>query len=291
MPQTFTVGSLYSIIGKLFIGLRKRPAKVVLDFRDLKRTQVGGVTVLSNMIEFCRKFQTEIEYINLESCPALPFLDGSGFSAQYLGGAPPQRRPKCEFLPLKLVEYQRSYSYVQFELVPWLADIFEVDVRGLGSLKVCFEEIFNNIRDHSTVDIGCSCAHYDAKKGTITICISDFGIGIPRKVKRKEKGIQTDHEAIAKACTEGFTTHSTPGNMGAGLHVLTKNVTRKCGSVIIYSGKGIYSCIPDHSPETVKRVGSEAEFNGLYPGTMIYITLDTTKFVPDEIDEEDFVWE
>jgi hypothetical protein len=291
LPLVFTVGSLYEIIGTLFDGLTKKPQNVVIDFHNLKRIQVGGVAVLSNMIEFCKKMRIQTTFVNVENCKASHFLDGAGFSALYLGGNPPQRNAQCEFLPLKLVEYDRSFSYVHYELMPWLSAIFGVDIRALGSLKVCFEEIFNNIKDHSAVDIGCSCAHFDKAKSTITICISDFGVGIPRKVKRKVKGVENDHEAIGMACTEGFTTQSTPGNMGAGLHVLIKNVTRNFGSVIIYSGKGIYSCVPGHSSDMERRVGSVAEFNGLYPGTMIYITLDTKKFVPSEIDEEDFVWE
>lgn len=291
LPQVFTVGSLYEIIGRLFNGLSKIPPKVVIDFRDLRKTQVGGITVLSNMIEFCRKLRIRTEIINAESCAALPFLNNSGFAALYLDGTAPKMDTRSEFLPLKLVGYNRSFPYVHYELMPWIAEVFGVPPKSLSAFRVCFEEVFNNIKDHSTIDIGCSCAHFDDAKGVITICISDFGIGIPRKVRRAVKTTGLDCDVIEMACAEGFTTKSTPGNMGAGLHVLIKNVTRNFGSVIIYSGKGIFSCIPDNSGGLEKRVGSQASFNGLYPGTMIYVTLDTKKFVPSDLDQEEFIWE
>ena len=48
-------------------------------------------------------------------------------------------------------------------------------------------------------------------------------MGIPQNVRAK-MGIGSDQAAIAMACQEGFTTKSTPRNMGAGLHVLIRNV-------------------------------------------------------------------
>lgn len=291
LPHTFTRDSLYFVVTKLFEGLEARPNKVVLDFANLERIQVGGVAVLSNMIELYKKARIKKEFINVSSCAAKAFLNGAGFLALYSEAELQPGAVSQEFLPLKLVEYARSHSYLNQELVPWIARLLEADVRALSSLKVCFEEIFNNIKDHSTVNVGGSCAHYDEADKKMTICISDFGVGIPTKVRAKME-INTDQGAIAMACQEGFTTRSTPGNMGAGLHVLIRNVvTRNAGSVIIYSGKGIYSCTPGKPGGLVKRTGRPAPHGGLYPGTMIYMTLDMKKFVPSEIDGEEFAWE
>jgi anti-sigma regulatory factor (Ser/Thr protein kinase) len=290
LPLIFTRDSLYFVIDKLHQGLTEGRRKAVLDFKSLERIQVGGITVLSNMIELYRKAGIKTEFVNTSSCKAAPFLLGSGFSAIYLGTERPTVG-KNEFLALKLVEYDRSHSFVHQDLVPWLASRLGQDVRALASLRVCFEEIFNNIKDHSTVNVGCSCAHFDEAESKITICISDFGVGIPYNV-RGTMQISSDQGAIGMACQEGFTTRSTPRNMGAGLHVLIRNVvTRNSGSVIIYSGKGIYSCTVGPNGVAAKGTGKAAPRGGHYPGTMIYVTLDTKRFVPSAIEEEKFVWD
>lgn len=291
LPHTMSRDTMYTLVKTLFEAIKSKPRRVVLDFKKLERLQVGGVTVLSNMIELYRKAGIKTKFINSANCGARLFLQGSGFSAIYLGAPPVRLVDSMEFLPLKLVEYSRSHSYVHNDLIPWLAVILKSEPRTLSSLRVCFEEIFNNIKDHSTVEIGCSCAHFNEQEGMITICISDFGVGIPHKVRSKIE-ISSDQGAIAMACQEGFTTQSTPGNMGAGLHVLIRNVvTRNSGSVIICSGKGIYTCFREQQGGKEKRSGKPTRHANTYPGTLIYVTLETKKFVPSEVDEEEFAWE
>ena len=286
LPKVFSRDTLYLFVKAIIRGIEGQHRKVILDFTKLERLEVGAITALSNMIELYKSSKIKVEYINAQSCVAAEFLEGVGFSALYFGASPKKDSLKNEFCALKLVEYARSHSYLENDLIPWLANTLNQDVRALSMLKVCFEEIFNNIQDHSTVNVGCCCAHYDRLAKKITICMSDFGVGIPEKVKSKIK-IGSDQAAIAMACQQGFTTRSTPGNMGAGLHVLIQNVVAKnSGSVIIFSGSGIYSCVPG-----AKGSGRSAPHGGVYPGTMIYITIDTKNFVPSEIDEEAFVWE
>jgi hypothetical protein len=60
------------------------------------------------------------------------------------------------------------------------------------------------------------------------------------------------------------------------------------GAVIISSGEGIYTCVADGKLGS-KRTAKQARWK--YPGTMIKISLDIKKFVPDEVTEEEFTWE
>lgn len=291
LPHTFTRDSLYILIGALKDALTKNSLRIIFDFKNLERIQVGGVAGLSNMIEFCKKAQIKIEFKNTEQCGSATFLKGIGFSDLYFGLSSGHSLVDDQFLKLKSVEYDDSHSYLNTELVPWISRALVLDVRSLSSLKICFEEIFNNIKDHSTVNVGCSCGHYDLTEKKITICISDFGVGIPKKVRSKIK-IGSDQAAIAMACQEGFTTRSTPGNRGAGLFVLIRNVvTRNSGTVSICSGTGIYSCSRAPHTGTVKPSSRAAPYSKIYPGTLIYVTLPVEKFVPSEIDEEEFVWD
>lgn len=288
LPVVLTRDTIYALVEALFKRLNRDTGTLVFDFTKLEQIQVGGVTVLCNLMAMCRQMGIKVSLHAAEWCDAGPFVEGSGLLAF---GNEIRKSPSATptFLPIKSVQYDRSHSYMNDELIPWLAANFGLQQRALSTLRVCFEEIFNNIRDHSTRDVGCSAGHYDVATGKATICISDFGIGIPGRV-RAAMEIGSDQAAIAMACQEGFTTKTTPRNMGAGLHVLVRNaVERNKGTVIISSGEGIYSCYPSVGPSPSKRTGKPARFK--YPGTMIHITLQKSDFVPDEVDEEEFQWE
>jgi anti-sigma regulatory factor (Ser/Thr protein kinase) len=287
LPVIFTKDTMYWLVRNLFRGLKDRPKSIALDFRKLKEIQVGGITTLSNIIEFCRNIGIRIIFRNAGGCAASHFLQGSGLLTQYQA-APADPKARQIFLPLQLVEYDRSFNHVTNQLIPWLAGVLGQEERALTSLKAGLGEVFNNIKDHSTVNVGCSASHFDAAEGKITICVADFGIGIPGRVRDKMT-LASDQAAIAMACQHGFSTKTTPRNRGAGLHVLIQNVVaRNHGTVIIYSGGGIYSSV--YNPDgPLKGTGRPAQ--GQYPGTMIYMTLPKSEFVPDDIDEEEFQWE
>jgi anti-sigma regulatory factor (Ser/Thr protein kinase) len=287
LPVTFTRDTMYWLIRELSRGLRLRPRKIAFDFKKLKAIHVGGITALSNVIEFCRHMRIKTVFRNIDECEAHRFLHGSGLLTQYHDVAA-DARDRETFLPLQLVEYDRSFNHVSNQLIPWLARVLGHDERALTSLKAGLGEVFNNIKDHSTVNVGCSATHYDAAEDKIAICVADFGIGIPGRVREKIK-LSNDQAAIAMACQQGFSTKTTPRNRGAGLHVLIQNVVaRNHGTVIIHSGEGIYSCV--HDPDKpMKGTGRPAQ--GQYPGTMLYMTIPKSEFVPDDIDEEEFQWD
>lgn len=260
--------------------------RITLDFSSLTEIQAGGVAVVCNLIEAARKAGAKVTVDGVSTCDASKFLDGSGFSALYAGNTRSDPNKNKQHLALRLVEYNKSQPYIRNHAIPWMASIINIDDRALGNLQVCLEEIFNNIIDHSTIDVGCSYANYDRSKHSIFFCISDFGIGIPANV-RKKMAINTDSGAIAMACQNGFTTQTTGRNRGVGLYILVRNiVVRNKGFVQIFSGKGVYSC---HNSGGKLKASGKSEL-GSYPGTMIYMKIDVPKFKPDDI-SEDFSWE
>lgn len=289
IPVVLTRDTVQGLVAQLFGGFRTRPKRVRLDFMALEKIQVGGVTVLCNMIALCRQMGLDVEQVGAEFCDAWEFVEQSGLLAfsEDGWGQPPTTK---QFLPIRLVRYDRSHAHVHFELIPWLAVNLGHDDRALATLRVCFEEIFNNIRDHSAREVGCSAAHFNEKTGEITICVADFGIGIPGRVRSKYPDILSDHAAIARACVEGFSTHTTPRNMGYGLFVLVRNVVeRNGGTVDIVSGEGAYLCTPGARRGLSKRTGRAAK--AVYPGTMIRVVLEVKKFIPDEVEKEEFKWD
>lgn len=261
---------------------------IYLDFEPLQFIDTTGVTVLSNLIEFLKRVGATTYFKGHKGLHTpVKFLDDSGFFKQYLGySLDPNAKVRPTTLPLELVEYKRSYEYVGFRLVPWLAYALNTNEPSLSTIKVCLLEIFNNIEDHSKVNIGCVFAQHYPNDDAIQLTVSDFGVGIPARVQAVEPQ-HNDQQAIRRAAEQGFTTQTTVRNRGAGLDVLIKNVVAKNGgAVVIQSLRGILACTrkPDG---TVKRIPRSAD--GFYPGTLIQISLHKRSFVSDELDEE-FSW-
>ncbi|MGB3290320.1 MAG: hypothetical protein WBA83_13695 [Burkholderiaceae bacterium] len=259
---------------------------VTLDFDRLQRIGAGGVAVLSNLVELMRKSGVIVSCDNITpKCKAYKQLRDFGFMEKYVaGGIAPERT--VWRLPLSIVHEEKIYSYITSHLIPWIAGAFETEEDLLSSVTVSMQEIFNNIVDHSTVKIGCACAEFSRTHGIVRICISDFGIGIPRQVRKALPDIGRDARAIAKACEHGFTTQSTPRNRGAGLHVLIKSIVGiNSGNMSIYSNCGIYSVRKSEG----RMKTSVRSSKGFYPGTMFFITLSAKDFVPP-VREERFQW-
>lgn len=289
LPAYLNKETMYALVSKVLDENHNARCKVIyLDFTPLQFIDSAGVTVLSNLIEFLKRIGAKT-YFKGHKALSTPvrFLDDSGFFKQYLTyQLVPNATVRPTTLPLQLVEYSRSYGYMESKLVPWLSTALGAEERALSTVKVCFQEIFNNINDHSQVNIGCIFAQNYPNKDVIQITVSDFGVGIPKRVQALEPDLN-DQQAIARASEQGFTTQTTVRNRGAGLHVLIQNVVEKNGgAVMIHSRRGILTCVRGQDGR-VKRTPRPAK--GFYPGTLIQLALHTNTFVSDDIDEE-FEW-
>ncbi len=289
LPRSLNAGTIFTLIDSVIDpDENPRYSKIVFNWRNVDFVEPIGVTVLSNLIEYLKKVGVRVSFgDHTMGSQGLHYLDDAGFFRHYIqksiySGA----AVRSTTLPLQLVDYDKSYNYVDRTLVPWLSNRFEMKEQNLGTIKVCFQEIFNNIRDHSQQSIGCSFAQHYPNNKEVKIAISDFGVGIPSNVKKVRSGL-TDQQSIALACQEGFTTQSTKRNRGAGLDVLIKNVVgRNKGAIIIYSRRGVFSCAArgdmiDRTPRAAR---------GFYPGTLLNIILRVNNNLGDDDAEEAFSW-
>jgi len=218
LPNRLNKESIYRLVASVLDEQHNARCKTIfLDFAPLQFIDSAGVTVLSNLIEFLKKVGAKTYFKGHKGLSGpVRFLDDSGFFKQYLKySLVPDAQVRSTTLPLQLVEYKKSYGYVGFDLIPWLARALSTDELSLSTIKVCFQEIFNNINDHSEVKIGCVFAQHYPKDDRVQMTVSDFGVGIPAKVQAVEPQ-HNDQQAIRRAAEQGFTTQSTVRNR-AGL--------------------------------------------------------------------------
>ena len=191
-------------------------------------------------------------------------------------------------MPLHLVEQIRAQEFLSYELIPWMANQLNTTDEALGTIRVCVQEILQNVADHSGVGVGCVHAQFFAAQQVVEVAVSDFGFGIPANVRKVEAGLN-DVEALRLACKEGFTTKSNVHNRGAGLPTLIKYLAKNDrGTVWITSGLGNISA--NYDKGTFKLTGRSKR--SAYPGTLVRLRLKASEVeaLAIDVEPERFEW-
>jgi anti-sigma regulatory factor (Ser/Thr protein kinase) len=203
------------------------------------------------------------------------------FFEQHCGGKlSADSTPRDTTRPLQKIAQEDSHAWLETNFVPWLAARLGITQPSLYTFKACISELFNNIQDHTQFDIGSIFVQHFPREDKITISLSDFGLGIPEKVREKLPDL-SDDAAIIQAVQEGFTTKSRPGNKGVGLdYLLQAVVLRNDGQVTIYSCGSI---VRFHKSGNVIEHQASPDV-GFCPGTTIDIEIRTDRIeqLPEE---------
>ena len=265
------------------------PSRVVIDFSQLGFIKPAGVTFLSNLILWLHSRNVQVAFSgHTRNNAALRFLDDSKFFERHLGA--PLNDTACvrnTTLPLMDVHHQDSFAWVRNTMVPWLANALNVTRPSLYTFQTCVSEMFNNIKDHSTLEIGSVFAQHFPNIHRVGISVADFGRGIPASVRSVQPELSIDNDAIKRAVQPNFTAHSTPGNQGIGLdYLLQAAVANNGGTVTIYSWTGAVLFEPSGTGIGV----SDLPHVGFCPGTTIDMWLRTDTIVNLEEEAEEFEW-
>ena len=242
----------------------------------------AGVTFLSNFVSWLSHQNVKVYFQGYQGASeAVRFLDDFLFFEQHLrrklnGMA----RPRPTTRPLVHARHEQSQPEIRDHFVPWLTNRLGVSRATLHDLQVNLLELFNNIQDHSSLEIGCLFAQHFPNLNSVGVALADFGVGIPHAVRQVYPELN-DNQAIIKAVQRGFTSGKKPRNMGEGLSLLLDTVVlRNGGSVKIYSLQGavVFTKVQGviHSTPLLQ--------SGFCPGTTIDIRLrtDTLESLDDE---------
>lgn len=298
LPRYFGRSTMYNFIRDTLFKVNKDSNKaIVFDFSSLVFIEPSGITILANFIHFIKKLNCSVSFC----FPILPdkpsprnpikYLDDTGFFQIFLNKTLfPNSTLRPTTLPFMNIFCSDTVQWLNYTFEPWLKKNINVkNFNGLEEIKVCIQEIFHNISDHSGQKIGCVFGQYFPSNQNpgyekVKIAISDFGYGIPYNIKNKEGNI-LDSEALELSILEGYSTKSTPRNRGAGLDVLISNVVKNNGGEVhIHSNNGTLSCLNYGG----KAVSNKFETQ-YYPGTFFEIVFNPSWFVKFD-EKEVFSW-
>jgi anti-sigma regulatory factor (Ser/Thr protein kinase) len=266
-------------------------SRVQFDFSRLEFIDPTGVVVLCNLVDYLRELNIKVSVeVKKPYSAALQYLDDFGFFQYYDGKTlNPQAALRQTTVPIERVQSKNLFSYLETQLMPWIAERVGLQQESVSTVKTCIEEIFHNIEDHSEVKIGSAFAQFFPNVEKIHVVISDYGIGIPAVVRRKVPDA-TDSQALRLACTEGFTTKENVRNRGAGLPTLIRYVTlRNGGNILLASGKAELSATNQNDQINIR---PRRIRDGFYPGTLVRVILrtDTFEAMEEDTQSEPFQW-
>jgi len=261
----------------------------IFDFSNLRWVEGPGLTVLSNTLEWLYHHGARVEFANFDrpTAGSISYLDDCGFFDRHLGKKlNPYSRPRSTTLPFMRVDEERSHEWLENRFTPFMCYVLNVQSGALASIRSCVGEVFNNIADHSTLNMGFVHVQHYPNMNSVRVSVSDFGRGIPNTIRDRVPEL-SDMQAILKATQEGVTAQTTPRNRGLGLDLLIRRVTANNGVVTIFSYSGVLTCYVA-SDGTVYRAPSKG--NAPYPGTLVDISLRTDQFVGDDYKEQEIEW-
>lgn len=292
IPSAFNTYKISEVLSQIVsVDLSPLDNDFLIHLENLTFIDPSGIAALYNICMWLRKSENVDATFNIPENPryknkkAMKYLEDCGFFKRFFnqedlyGGG----TKRSTTLPIRLLKVTESYQWSQMTLKTWL----QANTRRyaeFSNIQVGIEEIFNNIEDHSTQNIGCVFGQYFPNLHAIKITVSDFGVGIPTVMKKKFSG-ESDIELLEKALEEGVSTKTTPRNRGAGLPNIVRSLTKsKVGTVQILSSHARL-VIEDGVVKTRESLSS------YYPGTLfeLIIDIDNEELYSGE-EEDTFEW-
>lgn len=278
---------MYPVLGGAIESGQPRDNSITFDFLDLKFIDPNGLTVFCNLLEWLGKRGVRVQFANCNTAKeAVQYMDDCGFFRTYEGKALRIfAATRSTTMPLRKISCVDSHAWLEGMAFPWLAEKLATTERSLDEFRTCIREIFNNIQDHSTEDIGCIHIQFFPTDQRARISVSDFGKGIPNEIRTRYNPTN-DGEAISLATTEGVSSKPGGKNRGAGLPYLLDNVVGRNGGWLgIYSDKGQLTSV-NEGGNIVKTPRLTAVS---YPGTLVSIDLRADAIERVE-GREDLTW-
>ncbi|MDE1988064.1 MAG: STAS domain-containing protein, partial [Alphaproteobacteria bacterium] len=187
VPSRLSAQRMYGFLNEVIDeDMEPRDDTIGLDFSRLSFSDAAGVTMISNLIEWLRKRGVTVDFSNCDpDDQAISYLDDTGFFETYWGAKlSPFARVRCTTYPFKRLHCSDSHQWIDGNVFPWIANQIGVSVKALAEFKTCVRELFNNIHDHSTEEIGCMHVEKYPVANRLKIAVSDFGVGIPNEVRK-----------------------------------------------------------------------------------------------------------
>lgn len=169
------------------------------------------------------------------------------------------------FNPNNAVQIQQYTSENQLEVLHKILNVLKekssLDDTVYASLDYCFNEILDNVLNHTDEKVGWVVAQYFENINSIRLIVCDFGMGIHQSLNQNHNF--TEEEAISKCIESGVTNGK---GQGHGLYATASFVRLNKGWLSLFSGN---KKINVSEKETIVKDIAK------WQGTCVYIRINT----------------
>ena len=170
-----------------------------------------------------------------------------------------------KFNPNNAVQIQRYTSENQLEVLNSILKVLRekssLNDNVYASLDYCFNEILDNVLNHTEEKVGWVVAQYFENINSIRLIVCDFGMGIHTSLNQKHNF--TEEEAITKCIESGVTNGK---GQGHGLFATASFVKLNKGWLSLFSGNKKLNV--SEKETIVKDIAK-------WQGTCVYIRINT----------------
>jgi hypothetical protein len=194
IPRSFEGATLSTLAEAIAAGCPEGwPPMLVLDFQRLNFIQPAGVIFLSNLIWWLAEHGTTVKLINANrDVEALRYLDDSQFFEQHCGAKVWERSsPRSTTIPLLRIAPSHSHDWLEHTLLPWLSRNLGLTQASFYDLKTCLSELFNNIKEHTRLEIGSIFVQHYPRQDRINISLADLAWVFQRRSERFARTFRT----------------------------------------------------------------------------------------------------
>ncbi len=199
--------------------------------------------------------------------PLAAFCEFSGMALHFARGrVPDPNHPQCETVPLEAfvtASWDRSAGIIRL-----LNRHMELDQDSEDQVRMCVQEVTQNIVDHSHSPIGgVLSARYIESSSEVRVGIVDRGVGIACALRRQHPDTTTSTIALSRVVRGGFSSLSRPNNMGIGVSNLFNLVRTVGGRMAVFTGDAYAEVHSPNAEPVIRMTGCD------FPGTAVFFSL------------------
>ena len=243
--------------------------RLIIDLEKCQYIGPDGAALLGAVILDFRRKHKALDVILPKGPPQLvAFVRHCGLEALVLGHDVPEMDSDGEEQPvMPLKQMHRATFQAPDPIIEMVRRYGSFDQDVDESLRVCINEVIQNIQDHASSPIGgILTARYMTKDNEVRVAIVDRGSGICTTLRQRWPDTNADN-VLPRVLFEGsYSAQSRENNQGLGLVLLVSIIERLKGSLFVLS---------ESSAAEIRRNGKNwiGRLTARFEGTGVFFTL------------------
>lgn len=211
-----------------------------LDFSKCQYLGPDAISIVVAAVLQAREAGVKNEVMLPQGVPALEaFCEFSGLNHLITGSPVPKGdHPDCVTIPIRVQE-KASFNDPD-PIIRLITRFVPLSAEAEEFLRICVNEVVQNVEDHARSPIGCvTCARFMKKVREVRVAIVDRGRGIGTTLRERYPDVHGAGEALGRVLQGGYSAKSRKNNMGLGISNLANIVVQQMhGELFIVSEDG-----------------------------------------------------